>query len=659
MRTRQRACHERNNPPIPDSMMDRVWCALRYYHEREEGLLQWDIADVWKKAGISRRSFYKYKKEHDLGNPFEVILRGRPAILNDRGFEILERKVTERGLTLDAPKSGPEFAKLMQESAEEAKDDDEEVTLCDQTIRNYKKRFLSFDNADVKSSGRVKAFLNIRNPLSLCAMLKMFQKRGLNKKLICSTDDTSILLGNIYDKPTVILTEEARRILAELNIAPSTTQPTEKRRLITVNCTIAGTGECICRVIKFADKNFSALCKRKDKSTGEERLRPFVCKLIGLDKKPLYIILYLYGMDDTTIETAMYQRCIFPSVIDHKKRYLECPTKMLEILHGSQSTGSGNELSPPYSAEGASDENSEDPLLVEIAQALHDGIDATDSTDSTVDEAVGTDTDEEGMDRDCEDWGLLLQDGAHGQIRALTMNLAAHAKKEKIYLGKYAGGCSMTQSANDVGNMHKVLKTLFHSNHFRYSEPEEIEESDWIEFKKLLQKHMDSPASFKSVWKFFQSIDGYLQRSFCKATIASAFNAAGIVPFNSRRILSKNKHYRELTRDKADAVKSKIDDLSDVFGKFEMIPEGEFDRVLGDLDNHVPTDGKPLNAMAVNRQRAVVLGNTMESTLDETRSVKMKRKCAEGGGEKIRKRYRTSNIAAADVVWPICKKMMF
>lgn len=632
MKTRSTVINERDNPPIAQSMEDRVHNAFKYLEEFTAGLLSWSYEDIWKKAGIGKTTFFKYKKLFESGKSLDISPRGRKPILDANGIEKLREKVHTNALNLQAPKSAHEFGKLMQEIVEEVRDDDVEVTFTDQTRNNYKKLFKQVDNADVKSSSRRKAFLNMRNPLSLCAMLRMFQKRGVVGSLIYSCDDTSILLGNMDDKPTIILTEEAHQILAEINIAPSASVETEKRRVISVNCTIAGDGQCVCRVIKFADKNFAELCKHKDAKTGEEILKPFVCKLSGLDEKPLYIMLYLYGMDDTEVEKAMYRKCIFKSIVEHRQRYQQSILTGLEVLHSSQSTASHR--AETGRTRSAVAEQTDAAILKEIEQSLIEGLDICDDVDGAIEEdeflngAEGTDDNR----KDCEDWALLLQDGAYGQIQALTMKLAAEAKEKRIFLGKYAGGCSMTQSVNDVGNMHKVLKTMFKSSYFRYNDVAECNSRAWCELKSTLKKHMNSYASFKSVWKFFKFVDGFLQKAFCTQTVNSAFDSAGIVPFNPRRIMSKNMHYRELSRDRASIVLKLIDEFGAIFEEHGMIPENEFERLLGDLDNHIPSCGKPLNEMTVNRQRAVVLNETRTNNLVATRTAATKRKDYPGVG---------------------------
>ncbi len=88
--------------------------------------------------------------------------------------------------------------------------------------------------------------------------------------------------------------------------------------------------------------------------------------------------------------------------------------------------------------------------------------------------------------------------------------------------------------------------------------------------------------------------------------IASSFEASGIVtaagikniqsgassnPSSFARILSFNKHWKDLTTEKAEFVMAAIPTLSDVCARYNLVPEVEFDRVLSQeegIDNSRP-----------------------------------------------------------------------
>ena len=90
---------------------------------------------------------------------------------------------------------------------------------------------------DVKAKARQKAFLNLRKPLSLCASLEVVSQE-VDSELFFNSDDVSILV-NGWDKPSVITTKEAQKILNEQNISISTTEDSAKRRVIVSNFTIS------------------------------------------------------------------------------------------------------------------------------------------------------------------------------------------------------------------------------------------------------------------------------------------------------------------------------------------------------------------------------------------------------------------------------------
>lgn len=102
-----------------------------------------------------------------------------------------------------------------------------------------------------------------------------------------------------------------------------------------------------------------------------------------------------------------------------------------------------------------------------------------------------------------------------------------------------------------------------------------------------------------------------MNKAFTSLTVKSAFKKAGIVPFNVNAILSKNNHYRKLSKIDSKFLQNCIPELARIFTIKDFIPEEDFSRILGQRDNHIPTTGKPLNFMATNRQRSVGLSQNL------------------------------------------------
>jgi hypothetical protein len=151
---------------------------------------------------------------------------------------------------------------------------------------------------------------------------------------------------------------------------------------------------------------------------------------------------------------------------------------------------------------------------------------------------------------------------------------------------------------------------------------------DVRDLKVLLKKSLD-PASFKTYWKYLMYTPDFLSKAFQPGLVKSAFKTAGIHPFNAKKILSVNPHFRTLSTKDAQLLVDNISELAESFTEYDMVPEFEFDRMLENeegqrLDNVRTKDsGKPLNEMVANRQR-----------------------CGKINGKKFMKRYR--DIAQAN-----------
>ena len=108
----------------------------------------------------------------------------------------------------------------------------------------------------------------------------------------------------------------------------------------------------------------------------------------------------------------------------------------------------------------------------------------------------------------------------------------------------------MTQSPNDQGNMHKILKMLVRSYRYMtiYTDPLG---GSWVGLKELLKRLLDS-ASFKmSIWKFMCHYEDFTDKAFVGTTVKSAFEKAGLKPFAPQKILSKNPFYRNMLKNEA------------------------------------------------------------------------------------------------------------
>lgn len=453
------------------------------------------------------------------------------------------------------------------------------------TLWNYKQKLKvdEVSGADVKSIARQKAFLDLRNPLSLCAVLKVIFEE-VSPTNFLSSDDVSVML-NSWDKPKVITTREAKEWLASHNIGVSKTEAEQQRRMIQFNFTAAGDGDLVCSIAKIADHNFT-----------EFKDEPAVFDVGG----QFYVMLYHTSTPAEVVAKNMYLKCIQRCGQAHRDAALEKDLGGLERarVEFSQSTAQ------------SSSSRSQQSLPRRAAA----GARATSGADETAESESG-ETLRQKRIRLAHKFIAFFCDGAHPQVAAIlnTLNDRNLKKLLNFLYGKYAGGCSLTESVNDVGRMHAILHQLFSSTAFRY-EKNHVEPAGevWKELKGLLQTHLE-PASFRTFWHCLCHYKEFVGKAFTKMNVQSAFAAAGVHPFSPEIILSTCPAFCELDEEDAQYVMGSLDSLADCVRTGGLVPEAEFHRVLEGNPNcphpEVKMTGKPLNDMCTSRQRAMIVNN--------------------------------------------------
>jgi hypothetical protein len=456
---------------------------------------------------------------------------GRPRILSKDGLQAVRDQVHEQTLHLNAPNASGGFSKLVLDQMRSEQPNshaaDDEKAISRRTLARYKNEAeLVKLKADTKANARTVAFQNIRNPLSLCATLEAVFRR-VDEELFLSSDDVGIVL-NGWDKPTVVTTQEAAKILNDNNLSVAVTENAPKRRVVVFNITLTRRSQVLCYVIKIKDSNFTNF-----------RKKPKIYYMGG----KMYIMLYHSDANDKVMQTYMYDRCIVPAAKDFRQSLIERDTHGLCELSSKVSQLSQDEDLP------LSDVDPED-VKKKFA------------------------------------WIALACDGAAGQVHALLDDLNSKyiESGENIIMVKYAAGCSMTQSANDVGKMHQILHEAFKSPSFRYGEDDLCQDppgENWVFLKALLEKYLDGP-SFSTIWRCLQRSEAFLSKAFTKPTVESAFEKAGVYPFQPVKILARNKFFKSLEETDAQRVLDAIHPLADVCDALGYIPEEDFEAILED-----------------------------------------------------------------------------
>jgi hypothetical protein len=230
---------------------------------------------------------------------------GRRPKLSEVGEKALLEEITTMSLNFMAPISASQFGPILKKHCDK-KNSLTLIKYCSKTESNYRKRLqLKTVQAEPKPRGRIDAYSTLRTPISFCAMLAYIQ--GIvSPELFFSSDDVSILLNGMDEKPSVITTKTALATLNSLNLSVSTCQEQNKQRVVSFNCTISGDSRLTCSVVKFADKTFVDF-------NGQP-------KIYKVDDS-LYICLYPYGVGDAIVDRCVYEQCILPEV-NSRRAYL-------------------------------------------------------------------------------------------------------------------------------------------------------------------------------------------------------------------------------------------------------------------------------------------------------------------------------------------------
>ena len=109
--------------------------------------------------------------------------------------------------------------------------------LSASTLRRYIKemRLQEVENADTKSTARHDAHSDdLRNFMTLSAVLQVLF-RVTSEEHIYSSDDVGVVLNGWKEKPKVLTTKEVKEYLHAQHYGVSTTQPEQKRHVISYN----------------------------------------------------------------------------------------------------------------------------------------------------------------------------------------------------------------------------------------------------------------------------------------------------------------------------------------------------------------------------------------------------------------------------------------
>jgi hypothetical protein len=634
-RTRKSVERQYKDLSKPSLYEECVWKALYLANNLP---VDWSVEDCHKNMGVGRSKFYEFKKLNDAGALTSEDINtkmGRKEYLTEDGKQELHDEVQRRSLQLKGVKFHSEFYPLVVSQIQAgAVNQLAEVNPGKTYITGLiKELFKIVPRADIKNDARLKAFENIRNPLALCAMLEGYNRRGTDLEgMWTSFDDVTVQLNGWEEKPKVVTTKNAVALLAAQHLGVSTGGNKDKRRVIVFNALLAGTGECLSRIAKITDTKFTE-CKKKPKFFA-----------FGNGESELHVVMAHPQLDDEVLYEALLRKIIVPAAEKHRLSMIAAEEEGLRELISSQSTqGPGSQsgpsgasaAGPSASQTSAASSTASAPLLSELLGNAEEEEDEEQEQEQ-----------KQGQDQQQprgEQWREVLHpsyynlknpvtcsgsasgsagkafarvviasDGAHAQLEASLTQIAARIEKydKPVDLTKYCGGCSMSESLNDIGAMHRILHTTFKSPSYRYtSDYQDIHGKAVRELKAWLSSRLEA-ASFRTFWKCLMHAQDFLAKSFQPSLVKAAYKTAGIFPVNYKRVLSVNPYFRTLPTVDAQAVIDHIPELGMIFNKWDMVPEVDFDTLMqkedGERLDNVPTKtwGMPLNDMVACRQRA-------------------------------------------------------
>lgn len=186
---------------------------------------------------------------------------------------------------------------------------------------------------------------------------------------------------------------------------------------------------------------------------------------------------------------------------------------------------------------------------------------------------------------------IIAQDGAIPQVKAIFHKVMAKCDREKFMIAflKFAAGCSMIQSPNDVGPCHSILKRLFSSSEFKWAEVNDPPYQNWKDLRLLLQSYV-ATTSFQSIWKALVRAPDFIDKACTRMNIKVGFSKSGAIPFDIPRILGTCASFRKLDRNQQQYIVDRMPDFVAHVKAINMIPELAFQGILGQYEGDAILD---------------------------------------------------------------------
>jgi len=210
----------------------------------------------------------------------------------------------------------------------------------------------------------------------------------------------------------------------------------------------------------------------------------------------------------------------------------------------------------------------------------------------------------------------LGSDGALPQTKAIREELIKNNEQYNwclIFL-KWAAGCSLTQSMNDVCSMHMSFHSYFKNPSFLYEDSVPDPPGRGFQLaKKILQDNLDTP-SYETYIKALRHVILFVKKAASDYSIVHAAENTGVHPYNPHIIMSKNPHFCELDDEEAGLVMAIIDKLADHYVAHGVVTEDVYRKELGATSDGIDNcedklTGKQIHDMDESRGRFLILNH--------------------------------------------------
>lgn len=254
--------------------------------------------------------------------------RGRKRLLDAEGVKLLQQRATDKSVSQDSFKGREAGCELFEEVQRElAPNSIAHPKSCRTTRFKYLQEagIITTKRGEVKNKARQAAYLNIRTSISMAAMMRCLYRK-CHTRLMNSSDDFTVVLNSFDDTISLLTTKTAKKILKEINLGIATTQNSNKRRVVVMNCTISYYG-VVCKVVRFSDRNFT-----------EFRKLP---KIFDMNDN-FFVILHHPDIPDRIVTEFLYLKCIIPSALERREKIIRAAIEPLREVICSQSSAASS-----------------------------------------------------------------------------------------------------------------------------------------------------------------------------------------------------------------------------------------------------------------------------------------------------------------------------